>query len=115
MSPMPRVRELPINCAARNAVWVFPRVARPRFPGAPEVVETARSHQVPDFSSLPEGSDVTVELYGGACSLWINGENHRVYDWIFLAVSALQVAVGGWLARTREVPRQRDSDPAGAE
>jgi hypothetical protein len=76
---MPRGRKLPINCAARNAVWVYPRVAEPRFPGAPEVVETARSHQMPDFSALPEGSDVTVELYGGACSLWLDGENHRVY------------------------------------
>lgn len=79
MSLMPRLKTLPINCAARNAVWVYPRVARPRFPGAPEVVETTRSHQMPDLASLPEGSDVMVELYGGACSLWMSGENHRVY------------------------------------
>lgn len=50
MSPMPRVKKLPINCAARNAVWVFQRVAEPRFPGAPAVVETARSYEMPDAS-----------------------------------------------------------------
>ena len=79
MSPMPRVRKLSINCAARNVVWVYPRVAPPRFPGTPEVVETARSHRMPDFSTLPEGSDLAVELYGGACSPWMNGESHRIY------------------------------------
>lgn len=79
MIVMPRAKELPINCAARNAVWVYPRVAEPRFPGAPEIVETTRSYQVPDISALPDGSDVTVELYGRACSLWMDGENHRVY------------------------------------
>jgi hypothetical protein len=79
MSLMPRVKKLPINCAARNAVWVYPRVAPSRFPGAPEVVETARSYEMPDFSALPEGSDMTVELYGGACTLRLDGENHRVY------------------------------------
>src|ERR1043166_3093189 len=53
---------LPLNSAARNAVWVYPR--------AP---------QCPDLLSLPEGADVTVELYGGACSLWLDGTRRRVH------------------------------------
>ena len=76
---MPKAKELPINCAARNAVWVYPRVAPPRFPGAPAIVETTRSYQMPDITALPDGSDVAVELYGGACTLRLDGENHRVY------------------------------------
>jgi hypothetical protein len=79
MNAMPRAKELPINCAARNAVWVYPRVAEPRFPRAPSIVETIRSYQMPDISVLPDGSDVAVELYGGACTLRLDGENHRVY------------------------------------
>jgi hypothetical protein len=50
-----------------------------RFPGAPEIVETSRSHEPPDFFSLIEGSDVGVELYGGACSLRLDGRRLRVY------------------------------------
>jgi len=76
---MPKAKELPINCAARNAVWVYPRVAPPRFPGAPAIVETTRSYQMPDITALPDGADVAVELYGGACTLRLDGENHRVY------------------------------------
>jgi hypothetical protein len=78
MVRMPRGK-LPINCAARNAVWVYPRVASPRFRGAPAIVETVRSHEMPDLSGLPQGADVTVELYGGACSLWLDGGQSRVY------------------------------------
>ena len=76
---MPKAKALPINCAARNAVWVYPRVAPPRFPGAPEIVETTRSYQMPAIPSLPDGADVAVELYGGACTLRLDGENHYVY------------------------------------
>ena len=76
---MPKAKELPINCAARNAVWVYPRVAESRFPGAPAIVETTRSYQMPAIEALPDGSDVTVELYGRACALWLDGENNRVY------------------------------------
>lgn len=76
---MPKAKELPINCAARNAVWVYPRVTPSRFPGAPAIVETTRSYQMPDIDALPEGADVTVEMYGRACALWMNGENNRVY------------------------------------
>lgn len=77
--PMPKAKELPINCAARNAVWIYPKVAPPRFSGAPAIAETTRSYRMPDISALPENADVTVELYGRACALWIDGENNRVY------------------------------------
>ena len=76
---MPKAKELPINCAARNAVWVYPRLSEPRFPGAPAIVETTRSYAMPDIPSLPDGSDVAVELYGGTCTLRLDGENNRVY------------------------------------
>ena len=71
--------QLPINCAARNCVWPFPRIVRPRFPGAPVIREIVRSYEAPDFASLPGGGDVEVELYGGALRLRLDGEQHRVY------------------------------------
>jgi hypothetical protein len=70
---------LPINSAARNAVWSYPATAEPRFPGAPAIIETRRSHEPPDLFSLPEGADVAIELYGGALSLWLDGARHRLY------------------------------------
>jgi hypothetical protein len=51
----------------------------PRFPAAPSVVETTRSHERPDVFALPEGYEVTVELYGGAVALWLDGERRRVH------------------------------------
>jgi hypothetical protein len=72
-------KELPINSAARNAVWAYPRATAPRFADAPAVFETTRTHERPDVFSLPEGADVTVELYGGACSLWLDGGRRRVH------------------------------------
>jgi hypothetical protein len=72
-------KTLPINCAARNAVWVYPAVAEPRFTGAPAIVETKRSYEMPDFHSLPEGADIAVELYGGAVTLRLDGAQRRVY------------------------------------
>ena len=39
----------------------------------------ARSHERPDIFSLSEGSDVMVELYGGAVVLRLEGELHRVH------------------------------------
>jgi len=72
-------RELPINCAARNSVWTYPQPTPPRFPGAPVIVEMTRSHERPDIFSLPEGSDVTLDLYGGAVTLRLEGERHRVH------------------------------------
>ena len=74
-----KAKELPINCAARNAVWVYPRATPPRFAGAPVIYEPARTHERPDVLALPEGADLTVELYGGACTLWLDGERRRVH------------------------------------
>jgi hypothetical protein len=51
----------------------------PRFPGAPIIYETTRSHERPDVFSLPKGSDVIVELYGMAASLRLEGERRRVH------------------------------------
>lgn len=73
------IKDMPINCAARNSVWVYPRATPPRFNGAPIIYETAHSHERPDIFSLPEGSDVTVELYGGAVVLRLEGELRRVH------------------------------------
>ena len=72
-------RSLPINSAARNCVWAYPQAVPPRFAGAPAVVETTRSHEMPDVLALPEGADVAVEFYGGAYSFWLDGEKRRVY------------------------------------
>jgi len=80
-------KTLPINCAARNAVWVYPAVAEPRFVGAPAIVETKRSYEMPDFNSLPEGADIAVELYGGAVTLRLDGAQRRVYTRRFEFVS----------------------------
>ena len=74
-----KTKDMPINCAARNSVWVYPRAAPPRFAGAPVIFEIARSHERPDVFSLPEGSDVTVELYGAAVVLRLEGELRRVH------------------------------------
>ena len=70
---------LPINSAARNCIWVYPRPVPARFHGAPAVVETARSHEMPHVVSLPEGADVAVEFYGGAYSFRLDSEKRRVY------------------------------------
>jgi hypothetical protein len=70
---------LPINSAARNSVWVYPRSVPPHFPGAPTLIETTRSHERPDFGTLPTGSEVSVEFYDRAYSLWMDGNLCRVY------------------------------------
>ena len=70
---------LPINSAARNALWVFDAVVEPRFNGAPALVEPRRSYEMPEFNSLPEGADIAVELYGGAITLRLDGSQRRVY------------------------------------
>jgi hypothetical protein len=72
-------KTLPINSAARNAVWVYDSLAEPRFNGAPVIVEQRRSYEMPDFGSLPEGADITVELYGGAVTLRLDGAQRRIY------------------------------------
>lgn len=38
-----------------------------------------RSHQMPDFGSVLEGSDIGVKLYGRALTLSLREDNHRVY------------------------------------
>lgn len=69
----------PINSAARNALWIYDAVVDPRFAGAPAVVESKRSYEMPDFKRLPEGADIAVELYGGAVTLRLDGAQRRVY------------------------------------
>jgi hypothetical protein len=70
---------LPINSAARNALWIYTAVVEPRFIGAPALVEPKRSYEMPDFNSLPEGADIAVELYGGAVTLRLDGAQRRIY------------------------------------
>jgi hypothetical protein len=107
MSLMPRGKGLPINCAARNAVCVYPRVAPPRFPGAPAIVETTRSYQMPDIDALPGGSDVAVGLYGGSCTLRLDGENNRVYvrRFHYAGFATQEEARRAFLGLWREVER----------
>lgn len=71
--------QLPINCAARNVVWIYPRPARPRFPGAPPIIETTRTHEMPEFDDLLDEADIMVELYGNTVSLWLDADRRRVY------------------------------------
>lgn len=71
--------QLPINSAARNALWIYDAVVEPRFSGAPAVVESKRSYEMPDFNSLPEAADIAVKLYGGAVTLRLDGAQRRVY------------------------------------
>jgi hypothetical protein len=73
-----KAKELPINCAARNAVWVYDDLVPPRFDGAPAIVERRRAHERPDFHKLPAEADVAVELYGGALTLRLDGVHRRV-------------------------------------
>src|SRR5438067_779170 len=70
---------LPINSAARNALWIYDAVVEPRFAGAQVIVEPKRSYEMPDFNSLPEGAGIAVELYGGAVTLRLDGAQRRVY------------------------------------
>ena len=72
-------RSLQINSAARNAVWIYDAIAQSRFPGAPAMVEKSRSHEQPDFHSLPESADIAVKLYAGAITLRLDGSSHRIY------------------------------------
>jgi hypothetical protein len=72
-------RPLPINSAARNYVWSYPHTVPSRFAHARAVVETTRSHEMPDVRALPGSAYVSVEFYGGACSIWLDGDRHRVY------------------------------------
>jgi hypothetical protein len=80
-------RPPPINSAERNCVWTYPRTVPPRFAGAPALVEMTRSHEMPDVGSLPAGADVSVEFYGEAYSIWLDGGRRRVYSRRFEYVS----------------------------
>jgi hypothetical protein len=71
--------ELPINSAARNAVWAYDSFSPPRFVGAPAIVEQTRTYERPDFNNLPAGADIAVELYGGAVTLRLDGAWRRIY------------------------------------
>jgi hypothetical protein len=99
---VPMSESLPINCAARNATWVYARPVPPRFPGAPTITEITRSHLMPDSSALPEGADLAVELYGGAVLLRLDGLLRRIYtgrfEWVGFASEAEARAafVGLW-------------------
>lgn len=80
-------RKPPINSAARNSLWSYPAARPPRFAGAPSLVETARSYEMPDVIALPGGANIRVEFYGGAYSFWLDGERRRVYVGRFEYVS----------------------------
>lgn len=96
---------LPINSAARNALWVYDALVEPRFNGAPAIVETKRSHEMPDVSSLPEGADIAVELYGGAITLRLDGAQRRVYirRYEFVSFTSDEEARHRFLTLWREV------------
>ncbi len=78
--------QIPINCAARNALWRYHRTVQPRFAGAPAIIEPTRSYDVPDFSTIPESSDIIIEVYGGALTIRLDGFLHRIsfvrFEWV---------------------------------
>lgn len=80
-------KSLSITCAARNAVWIYPQAVNSRFNGAPTIMETTRTHEMPDLGTLPEGADVAVELYGKAMLLRLDGLSKRVFTERFEFVS----------------------------
>ena len=98
-------KTLPLNSAARNAVWVYDSLAEPRFVGAPAIVEQRRSCEMPDFGSLPEGADIAVELYDGAVTLRLDGAQRRVYirRFEFVSFSSDEEARHRFLTLWREV------------
>ena len=97
--------QLPINSAARNALWIYDAVAEPRFNGAPSIVEPKRSYEMPDFNSLPEGASIAVELYGGAVTLRLDGAQRRVYirKFEYVSFSSDEEARHRFLTLWREV------------
>ena len=96
---------LPINSAARNAVWVYDAFVEPRFVGAPVLVEAKRSCEMPDFNSLPVGAGIAVELYGGAITLRLDGAQRRIYirRFEFVSFSSDEEARHRFLTLWREV------------
>jgi hypothetical protein len=79
----------------------------PRFAGAPALVETTRSHEMPDVASLPEGADVAVEFYGGAYSFRLDGQRQRVYirKFDYASFTSEEEARYAFLTLWREVER----------
>ncbi len=96
---------LPINSAARNALWIYDAIVEPRFTGAPAVVEPKRSYEMPEFNSLPQGEDIAVELYNGAITLRLDGAQRRVYirRFEFVSFSSDEEARHRFLTLWREV------------
>jgi hypothetical protein len=96
---------LPINSASSNAVWIHDTLVEPRFAGAPTLVEKRRTHEMPDFNSLPESADIEVELYGGAVILRLDGELHRVsiQRFEYISFPSDEEARYGFLTLWREV------------
>jgi hypothetical protein len=96
---------LPINSAARNALWIYDAIVEPRFIGAPAVVEPKRSYEMPEFNSLPEGADIAVELYNGAITLRLDGAQRRIYirRFEFVSFSSDEEARHRFLTLWREV------------
>ena len=96
---------LPINSAARNALWIYDAIVEPRFIGAPAVVEPKRSYEMPEFNSLPQGADIAVELYGGAITLRLDGTQRRIYirRFEFVSFSSDEEARHRFLTLWREV------------
>lgn len=71
------------------------------------VTEIVRSHEMPDLFSLPEGADVTVELYGGAYWLRLDGEGRRIYvrRFVYAPLASEEEARRAFLGLWREVER----------
>lgn len=70
---------LPINCAARNAVWCYDDEVEPRFAGAPRIVDKRRSSGLPNILALVAGADVEVDIFGGSVQLRMRGDVPRIY------------------------------------
>ncbi len=60
-------------------MWAYQKEVASRFAGAPKLIETVRSHEMPDLFALPSEADVCAELYGGALSVWLDGMRRRVF------------------------------------
>lgn len=105
-------RSLPINSAARNCVWTYPHTVPPRFAGAPALVETTRSHEMPDVGALPVGADVSVEFYGGTCSVRLDGGRRRVYirRFEYVSFASEEEARYAFITLWREVERLESAD-----
>jgi hypothetical protein len=80
-------KSLPITSASRSAIWIYPRAVPPRFKGAPTIMETTRTHEMPDVEKLPEEADVAVELYGKSWLLRLDGLSNQVYTGRFESIS----------------------------